>query len=159
MLKRVLFPAAAAAMLLSGPVFAQNGPGGFTTPVQGYQGPQTGNFGPGHGIQFRLQKLHDRLGITPAQQPQWDNLAGSIRQAAQVVRGSPAAQALRSGDLNAVQKLQAMADLAGLRAQAMQQVVPAAQALYAALSPQQRQTADAMLQRFGHHERHHHRHA
>lgn len=146
MIKRILLPTAAAAMLLSGPVFAQPGPGG----PGGYQAAPNGDFGPERGIQRRLQGLHDRLGISPAQQPQWDAVVGTLRENAQAMRGSPALQAVRSGRLNAVQELQALSDLARQRADAMQRLIPAVDALYAALSPEQRQVADQALQRLVH---------
>ena len=150
MIKRILLPAAAAAMLLSGPVFAQGGPAG----PDGYQGAPRGDFGPEHGIQRRLQGLHDRLGITPAQQPQWDAVVGTLRENAQAMRGSPALQAVRSGRLNAVQELHALSDLARQRADAMQRLIPAVDGLYAVLSPEQRQIADQAMQRLIHHGRH-----
>jgi hypothetical protein len=151
MFKQILLPAAAAAVLLSTPVFAQGNP-----PFpDNYQTAPRGDFGRAHRIQERLQRLHDRLGITPAQQPQWDAVVATLRENAQAMRGSPARQAIRSGQLNAVQDMHAFADLAHQRADAVQRMIPPVEALYAALSPQQRQTADQVLNRVMHHEHRH----
>ncbi len=150
MFRRILLPAAAAAVLLSTPVFAQGGPGN----PDGYQSAPRGDFGPAQGvqqrIQGRLQKFHDRLGITPAQQPQWDAVAAALRENAQAMRGSPALQAVRSGQLNAVQEMHAFADVARQRADAAQRMIPPVEALYAVLSPQQRQAADQALNQMMH---------
>lgn len=151
MFKRILLPAAAAAVLLSTPVFAQGGP---ATP-DGYQPAPRGDFRPAQRIQGRLQKFHDSLGITPAQQPQWDAVVATLRENAQAMRGSPARQAVRSGQLNAVQDMHAFADLARQRADAAQRMIPPVEALYAVLSPQQRQTADRALDRMMHRGRRH----
>ncbi len=86
----------------------------------------------------------------PAQQPQWDAVVATLRENAQSMRASPALQALRSGQLNAVQALRASADLAQQRADNMARLVPAVDALYASLSPPQRQEADQVMQRFVH---------
>ncbi len=98
-------------------------------------------------MQHRLTEVHDRLGITPAQQPQWDALVGTLRDNAVAMRANPAVQAIRSGRLDAVQEMRAAADLARQRADAMQRTLPAVEALYAVLSPEQRQMADQEVNR------------
>ncbi len=134
MVKGFVFALAASAVLLSAaPVLAQ--------PVPETSAPQAA--GPMRGrMQHRLQALHDRLGITPAQQPQWDAVMATLRENMQALRASPAVQAMRSGQLTGVQALRAGADVARQRADGMQRMIPPVESLYGTLSPEQRQVAD-----------------
>lgn len=105
----------------------------------------------GHGqggyMRERLQKIHDRLAITPAQEPKWDAVVATLRENAQAMRANPASTALRGGKLTAVQDLRAAADLARARADALQRMIPPVDALYATLSPDQQRAADETLSR------------
>ena len=155
MFRRFIAPAAALAVLASAPVFAQPAP----APDTGYQSPaQSSSRGPAHDqrrIGARVQKLHDRLGITAAQQPQWDAVVAAMRDNAAAMRANPAVQAIRRGKLNAVQELNAAADVAHARADALQRMIPTVEALYASLSPEQQRTADQALDRMMHAGGHH----
>jgi protein CpxP len=93
----------------------------------------------------RLQQVHDRLAITPAQQPQWDAVVAALRENAQSMRANPATAAIRGGHLTAVQDLHAASDLAHARADALQRMISPVEALYATLSPEQQRTADETL--------------
>ncbi len=95
----------------------------------------------------RLQKIHDRLAITPAQEPKWDAVVAMLRENAQAMRANPASTALRGGKLTAVEDLRAAADVAHARADALQRMIPPVEALYASLSPDQRHAADETLSR------------
>lgn len=105
----------------------------------------------GHGrggyMRERLQKIHDRLAITPAQEPKWDAVVATLRENAQAMRANPASTGLRGGKLTAVQDLRAAADLAHARADALQRMIPPVDALYAVLSPDQQRAADETLSR------------
>ena len=141
MLKRIFLPTLATAVLISTASFAQ----APTVAPNGHQAPPRGDFRPERGIQHRLQRLHERLAITPAQQPQWEAVVAALRENAVAMRGNPSWQAVRSGRLSAPQELRAVSDLAQQRADAMQRMVPPVDALYAALSPEQRQIADKAI--------------
>jgi protein CpxP len=119
------------ALLVATPVFAQPAPES-TAPRGGH-------------LRERLQQVHDRLAITPAQQPQWDAVVLALRDNAQSMRANPAAAAIRSGHLTAVQDLHAAADLAHARVDALQRMIPPVEALYATLSPEQQRMADETL--------------
>ena len=146
MLTRTFLTTLTAAVLISTASFAQAAP---STP-DGYQAAPSSDFRPERGMQHRLQQLHDRLAITPAQQPQWDAVIATLRDNVQAMRGNPALQAVRSGQLNAPQELRAASDLATQRADALQRMIPPVDALYAALSPEQRQIADREIDRMMH---------
>ena len=130
MLFRFVLPLA---ILAATPVFAQPAPD--EPPAARAQNP----------LRERLQQLHERLGITPAQQPQWEAMLAAMRDNAKAMRANPAASAFRSGTLNAVQEIHAAADLAHARADALQRMIPSVEALYASLSPEQQHTADQVL--------------
>jgi hypothetical protein len=102
----------------------------------------------------RLTEAHDRLGITPAQQPQWDALVATMRENAQSMRANPAVQALRSGNIDGVQQVRAAAEVARQRADGLQRLASATEALYAVLSPEQRQIADRDIARIMHRDQH-----
>ena len=145
MLKSFGLSLVASAVLLSSPVFAQGAPADASAPAPIARG----DHDTGH-MQHRLQEAHDRLGITPAQQAQWDTMVATLRDNARSMQASPAVQAMRSGQLNATQSVRAAADAARLRADAMQRMVPAVEGLYSVLSPEQRQVADREIQRMMH---------
>lgn len=138
MFKRLLLPAIATAVLLSSASIAQTAPGADTPP------PQT-ELRHG-GMAGRLTRLHDRIGITAAQQPQWDAVVATLRESARAMRADPDRRALRNGGLPMPQELRAVAELARQRADAMQRLIPPVDALYAALSPDQQHVADQEIQ-------------
>lgn len=127
------------ALLAATPVFAQTAPA-----------PAAATSVRGDHMRERLQKIHDRLAITPAQQPQWDAVLAALRENAQAMRANPASAALRTGKLTAVQDLNAAADLARARADGLQRMIPSVEALYASLSPDQQHAADETLARAMH---------
>lgn len=152
MFKRTVLSAVAASILATTTVFAQVAPDATAPAPRAARG----DLHRAEWMQHRLREAHERLGITAAQQPQWDALVGTLRDNAMSMRANPAAQAIRSGRLDAIQELRAAADLARQRADAMQRTIPAVEALYAVLSPEQRQTADREINRMVHRGGHRH---
>lgn len=149
MMNRTVLAAVAASILATSSVFAQPVPGAGTLPAPQASTDQR----PDGRMQHRVAEAHDRLGITPAQQPQWDALVGTLRDNAAAMRADPAVQQLRDDHLDGLQKLRAAAEIASQRADAMQRTVPVVEALYAVLSPEQRQLADREIDRLTHHGR------
>lgn len=95
--------------------------------------------------QQRLTQLHQHLRITSAEQGAWDQFAEASMQNATRLDTAFRARAEEVPTMNAVQNMQTYADLDMQRAQDMQQLVPAFQKLYAALSPAQQKTADELF--------------
>ena len=128
-----------AALWLGGPAWAQSPP------------PETESAEPAPAMVQRLDKqiaaLYRRLHITPAQQAPWDGFVQVLRENAAHAGDSAKARA-EAGGKTAVEHLMALAAAARSRANDVERLVPAFEALYAAMSPEQRQLADAAMQEF-----------
>jgi hypothetical protein len=93
----------------------------------------------------RITGLHARLKITAAQQSQWDQFAQVMRDNAKDLDTAYQQRASGFDTMNAVENMQSYAQIEQTRAQDMQKLVPAFQALYTALSDQQKQQADLLF--------------
>jgi hypothetical protein len=166
-LSNPLAPAVALAVLLSGAAlfrlplqatFAQDA--GVTSPGAAISGQSTPNAAapppapppekpatrpPFDPIEARITYLHERLRITPAEEPLWAKVAQAMRDNAQAVTPiiRERVQAVQHGNamdyLNLYQKL-GEAQLDGLK-----KFAAAFQALYADLSPAQKKIADSIF--------------
>lgn len=94
---------------------------------------------PAPNIEANIAQLHQRLQITPAQEPQFNALANVMRQNARMMSGTPPANP------NAVEALRLAIQYGQQEIDGMRRLLPALQALYASLSPAQQQTADAVF--------------
>jgi periplasmic protein CpxP/Spy len=90
-------------------------------------------------VEANIAQLHQRLGITPAQEPQFAALANVMRENARMTSGPPSANA------NAVEGLRLAIHYGQLEIDGMRRMLPALQALYASLSPAQQQAADMIF--------------
>ena len=91
------------------------------------------------------KQLHDQLGITPAQQPQWDQFLAVTRSNAFAMHQAFSERGAKLETMNAADNMQSYADLAKVHSDNMAKAAAAFQTLYAALSPEQKQTADAIF--------------
>jgi hypothetical protein len=96
------------------------------------------------GIERQVSELKKRLNITPQQQPQFDAFAQAMRQNAQTMEPLMQEQQ-QSPNRNAVEDLKAAAKFAEAEADALKRLVSPLQALYDALSDQQKKVADQVL--------------
>jgi periplasmic protein CpxP/Spy len=94
---------------------------------------------PEPNVEANIAQLHQRLQITPAQEPQFNALANVMRQNARAMSSAPPASP------NAVQALRLAIQYGQQEIDGMRRLLPALQALYASLSPAQQQTADAVF--------------
>jgi LTXXQ motif family protein len=94
----------------------------------------------------RINDLHRELHITSGESTQWDQFAQVMRDNAKEIDQAYADRAQKLESMSAVENMQSYAQIEQLRAQQVQKLVPAFQALYASLSDQQKQTADALFQ-------------
>ncbi len=90
-------------------------------------------------IEANLSRLHQKLQITPSQQPKFDAFANAMRENARMKPSAAPANPSAVDDLRlAIQDRE-------LEVTALKRLLPAMQALYASLSPAQRKTADQVF--------------
>ena len=94
---------------------------------------------PAPNLEANIANLHQRLAIMPAQEPQFEALANVLRQNARMMASAP------SPGLNAVERLRTGIRFAQQDLEGMRRMLPALQALYAVLSPAQKQAADQVF--------------
>jgi len=134
----------AAALLLTGAGLPATPPPAQAEPPSDQSQSGPAQAGP---VEARIAELRKRLRITPAEQPQWDAFAQVMREnAAHMDRflQDPAAVA----KLNAVQGMRGYAEMAQAHAEDMQRLLPAFEALYNAMSPEQQRLADQAFRNF-----------
>ena len=96
-------------------------------------------------VDRRITQLHTQLHITPAQSSQWDQFAQVMRDNAKAMDQMYADRAGKLSGMSAVDNMQSFEAIVQARAEGMQKLVPAFQAVYASLSDQQKQQADALF--------------
>ena len=107
-------------------------PGGATTDTTGAEA----------RVEARIKELHGKLRITPAQQSQWDQFAQVMRANARDMNSAATQRAQQLSSMNAVQDMQSYEQLAEAHVQRLQKLIPAFEALYNSMSPEQKQAAD-----------------
>jgi len=108
------------------------------------------------GIEAMVQHLHDSLKITPQQEPQWQNVATVMRDNAETLNNLVKERSEHAKTATALDDLKSYARISEAHAAATKRLIPAFEALYDSMSPEQKQTADA---EFRDHFREHHHHA
>ncbi len=93
-------------------------------------------------VEANIASLHQRLQITPAQEAQFNALANVMRQNARAEASAPHAPAANT---SAVNSLRAEIQYDEIELAGMKRFLPALEALYATLSPAQKQTANAVF--------------
>jgi protein CpxP len=107
-------------------------------PIVLAQAPPGGPGGQPPSVETSIVQLRQKLRITPAQQPEFNALAAAMRD----MPSTPPP----AGNMSAVQSVQTQIQMMQQALAGMQRMLPALEALYAKLSPQQRRIAD---QEFG----------
>ena len=97
---------------------------------------------PVQNIEANIASLHQRLQITPAQEPQFSALANVMRQNARAEAGAPQAP---PPNASAVDYLRAEIQYDEMELAGLKRFLPALEALYATLSPTQKQAANAIF--------------
>ena len=96
-------------------------------------------------VDQRIKLLHDQLGVTSAEQAQWDQYAQVMRENAAVITHAGADRAAKLDGMTAVATMQSYADLAKLHGENMEKLAAAFTTLYGSLSPAQKQKADTLF--------------
>ena len=114
---------------------------------------------PGQLVDGRIAFLKTELKITPAQEAQWQQYASVMRQNAQSLDQTIAnARQHRGTAMNAVERMEMRGEFAKVRAENQARLLTALRPLYASLSPDQQQVANALMApHAGWHREWHHR--
>ena len=96
---------------------------------------------PAGNIEASIGQLHQKLQIAPAQEPQFNAFAQAMRENA---RSTPSAPP-RPGTTTAVDGLRAYIQMSESELAGLKRLLPALEALYNALSPAQKKTADTVF--------------
>jgi hypothetical protein len=96
-------------------------------------------------IEQRITLLHDRLQISPAQQPEWDRFTQVMRDNAHSMDQASQSRRQTMRGMTAAENMQSYALVAMEHAQEMQKLVPVFDALYGTMSGSQKKTADEVF--------------
>ena len=104
-------------------------------------------------VDGRIAFLKTELKITPAQETQWQQVAGAMHENANSLDQAIKTARQDRGSMDAVQRLALREQFAKVRAENDARLLAAFKPLYASLSPEQQQVANQLVA--SHHERHH----
>jgi protein CpxP len=96
-------------------------------------------------VERRIKELHGQLQITPAEEPQWNEFAQTMRENAGDMDQAFVRRAQQFPTMNAVQNMQSYEQLSEEHAQRVQKLVPAFQTLYDAMPDAQKRVADQVF--------------
>jgi hypothetical protein len=99
----------------------------------------------------RITELHQKLHITAAQEPLWGTFAQTMRDNGQAMRANMTDRSTRLRTMTAVDDLKSYQVLADQHSDGLKRLIPAFEALYASMSPEQKKHADHI---FGEHQHH-----
>jgi hypothetical protein len=103
----------------------------------------------------RIQELHDKLHITADQEALWGVVAKVMRDNSNTLQASMADRSAKLKDktLSAVDDLKSFQVIADQHSEGLKSLIPAFEALYASMTPDQQKHTDHV---FGEHQRHAH---
>lgn len=129
----------------------------YSGPQDQYRGPQDRDFhrdrgGDENRFDRRMTSLHQRLGITPAQEAAWTAFTSELRHSADMRRGAP--EAREHGDqMSAVDRLEQRARMLEMRSAETERMARALRPLYDSFSADQKRVANEVLFRPGNEQR------
>jgi periplasmic protein CpxP/Spy len=153
------------ALLVAGPLYAAApapAPGAApaaTTPAPQDVEPAAGKPSRADRVETRIKTLHDKLGITAAQEASFGAVAQAMRDNAAANAAASEKHREGKGSMTAVEELRSYQEVMETHAQGLQKLIPAFETLYASLSDGQKKTADELFahQPGRHHKAEHHK--
>jgi periplasmic protein CpxP/Spy len=135
---------------LPGVAMAQSASPQPAAPAQSNAAPQSGTSAQPSGamaqhVEARIKQLHAQLHITSAQDSQWNQFAQTMRDNARDMDEAAQQRAQQFATMTAVDNMQSYEKLAEDHVQHLQKLIPAFQALYDTMSPDQKKTADQVF--------------
>ncbi|HKW54719.1 MAG TPA: Spy/CpxP family protein refolding chaperone [Stellaceae bacterium] len=100
-------------------------------------------------VETRIKQLHAQLQITAAQEPQWNAVAQAMRDDAQAMQSAIAQRRQTRSSATAVDELRSYEQVTETHVAGLQKLIPAFQALYDSMSPEQKKNADAAFRHQG----------
>jgi len=128
--------------------FAQNSQYPPQNPPQTSPAPGPGSRNPEQAkarVEEQINRLHQQLGITADQEPQWNAFAAVMRANAEHMEGLYRERASRFNQMNAVESLRSYQRIVQAHAEDLARLVPAFETLYASLTPDQQRIADQVF--------------
>ncbi len=96
-------------------------------------------------VEARITELHDKLHVTADQATLWASVAQAMRDSAKNVHVGLADRSAHAKTMTAVDDLKSYQVLANDHADGLKQLIPAFEALYAAMTPVQQKNADRVF--------------
>lgn len=143
-LRRLTTPTVLALALLTAPAWAQTSPTSGTTPPPGSGTQEQHAQKRADNVEARITDLHTKLQITDQQSKQWNAFAQTMRDNAQKARESFRDRSQKLSTMSADDAMKSYADITQMHAENMKKLSSSFSDLYAVLSPQQKQLADAI---------------
>lgn len=99
-------------------------------------------------VEDRIKTLHDKLGVTSAEETKWNDVAQAMRDNEVAINQLIQARHQNSATMTAVDDLQSYEKIAQAHVDGLQKLIPAFQALYNEMPDAQRKTADQAFSGF-----------
>jgi hypothetical protein len=100
-------------------------------------------------IDMRIERMHERLKITPAQEILWRKMALVMRSNSERIEPLIKIRAARPEPFSAIADLQSYDEINEVHAEGIRQFTPCFNALYDTMSPMQRRAADDLFRHGG----------
>jgi periplasmic protein CpxP/Spy len=104
-------------------------------------------------VEDRIKRLHDDLKITPDQESKWQAVADAMRDDSKAMQATIAERRQNRANMSAVDDLRSYQKVAETHVQGLQRLIPAFEALYDTMSPDQKKNADMVFGQRRHHAR------
>lgn len=147
--RRLTTPTVLALALLTAPAWAQTSPTSGTAPPPGSGTQEQHTQKRADNVETRIADLHTKLQITDQQSKQWNAFAQTMRDNAQKARDAFRDRSQKLSTMSADDAMKSYADITQMHADNMKKLSSSFSDLYAVLSPQQKQLADAMYRNPG----------
>lgn len=103
---------------------------------------------PTERVEARIKEMHAQLKITPQQEDQWNEYAQVLRDNAQAMQSQIDQRMQNQRNMTAVDNLNSYEQITQTHADGVKKLVPAFEALYNAMSPEQKKNADMVFNRY-----------
>ena len=108
----------------------------------------TGKGAPTDRVEARIKELHSQLKITSAQEGQWNAFTQVMRENAQSTQSLVEQRLQNQRNMSAVDDLNSYEQITQTHADGLKKLVPAFQALYDGMSPEQKKNADTVFSQY-----------